>query len=70
MVRAASSLPVPLSPVIRTEAVLGAASSMRWKTSCILREDADQCAELSGVAQEAARGFQLTFSGALAGGVL
>ena len=39
MVRATSSLPVPLSPVISTEAVLGATSSIRWKISCILREE-------------------------------
>ena len=39
MVRATSSLPVPLSPVISTEAVLGATISIRRKISCILREE-------------------------------
>ena len=36
--RATSSLPVPLAPVISTEAVLGATISMSRKISCILRE--------------------------------
>ena len=35
MVRATNSLPVPLSPVINTEAVLGAANSIRRKISCM-----------------------------------
>ena len=38
MVRATSSLPVPLAPVISTEAVLGATISIRWKISCIFLE--------------------------------
>ena len=38
MVRATSSFPVPLAPVISTEAVLGATISMSRKISCILRE--------------------------------
>ncbi len=35
MVRATSSLPVPLSPVISTDAVLGATISISRKTSCM-----------------------------------
>ncbi len=35
MVRATSSLPVPLAPVISTDAVLGATISMSRKISCI-----------------------------------
>ena len=35
MARATSSLPVPLSPVISTEASVGATSAIRLKTSCI-----------------------------------
>ncbi len=35
MVRATSSLPVPLAPVINTEAVLGATNSTSRKISCI-----------------------------------
>ena len=38
IVRATSSLPVPLAPVISTEAVLGATISMSRKISCILRD--------------------------------
>ena len=39
MLRATSSLPVPLSPVIRTEAVLGATISIRRKISCIFLDE-------------------------------
>src|SRR5258705_8671694 len=35
MVRATNSFPVPLSPVIRTEAVLGATISISRKISCM-----------------------------------
>ena len=38
MVRATNSLPVPLSPVMSTEAVLGATISIRRNTSCIRLE--------------------------------
>ena len=38
MVRATSSLPVPLAPVMSTDAVLGATISIRRKISCIFRE--------------------------------
>ena len=38
MVRATSSLPVPLSPVISTDAVLGATISISRKTSCMRLE--------------------------------
>src|SRR6516225_4099283 len=38
MVRATSSLPVPLSPVIRTQALLGPACCRSAKISCILDE--------------------------------
>src|SRR5271156_4166447 len=38
MVRATNSFPVPLAPVIRTDAVLGATNSISRKISCILRD--------------------------------
>ena len=38
MVRATSSLPVPLSPVMSTDAVLGATISIKRNTSCIFFE--------------------------------
>ena len=38
MVRATISLPVPLAPVMSTEAVLGATISIRRKISCIFLE--------------------------------
>src|SRR4029077_11639131 len=37
MARATSSLPVPLSPVMRTQASRGATSAMRLKTACMAR---------------------------------
>ena len=39
MVRATISLPVPLAPVINTDAVLGATISTRRKISCIFLEE-------------------------------
>jgi len=38
IVRATNSLPVPLAPVIKTEAVLGATCSIRRKMACICGE--------------------------------
>ncbi len=35
MAREISSLPVPLSPVMRTPAFVGATFSMSWKSRCI-----------------------------------
>ena len=70
MVRATSSLPVPLSPVMRTEAVLGATSSMRWKISCILFEAPTREPSTPAIAQLAAGDLQLALGAALAGGVL
>ena len=70
MVRATSSLPVPLSPVISTEAVLGATSSIRRNTSCILLEEPDQLAQHANISQLAAAGFQFPFGSANADGVL
>ena len=35
MARAMSSLPVPLSPVMSTDALVGATFSSSWKTRCM-----------------------------------
>ncbi len=58
IVRATNSLPVPLAPVISTEAVLGATSSIRRKISCILREVPTQPAERPSIPQPAPRDFK------------
>ena len=41
MARAMSSLPVPLSPVMRTPALVGATFSISWKSFCDRRARAD-----------------------------
>ena len=69
-VRATSSLPVPLSPVISTEAVLGETISMSRKTSCMRFEGPTSEPRTSDVAQFAAADFQLALGTAQARGVL
>jgi hypothetical protein len=68
-VRATSSLPVPLSPVMRTETLEGAMRSMRERISRMDGEVADEAAEDAGFAEAAAGDFKLDFGFALAGGV-
>ena len=70
MVRATNSLPVPLSPVMSTEAVLGATSSISRKTSCIALEapTSEPSSPLSR--SSPLHRFQFAIGAALAGRIL
>ena len=70
MVRATISLPVPLSPVISTDAVLGATISTRWKISCIAREPPTIWPKRPVSRSLRLGGFQFHRCTALAGGIL
>ena len=58
-VRATTSLPVPLSPVMRTDTLLGATRSMRAKMSCIFLEEPTSDPSHASFAQPAASEVEL-----------